>query len=644
MFETVSRILVILVGVAFFFALAGFLTIRFRERNLLLEEKEKRRIMQWEVQRKDSKKTRYLLLIVAISYLFALGFIALESWQSAQQKYNQQFESSKVPQVRQSTNQEVDISTWQTYRNDEFGFEIRTPRSLPVFVSGEYETQTVISVKNADIFGVFVNKDTTYAQGMDGLRRFWGELVDEGKTISFAGVPAFEFNTGNREGYSKIIVFSHPEKSVVFNIQIAEEFFEQDIPEQILSTFRFFEPIKANFDYPAEWGSLVFKEDMNGTSVFEARENDIIDRVLYHSDSGKVAYIEQGDRITCWESEVYKTRRLYLYSNGNPKLLYETSDPGDSCYFVSVGGTWFLDNSNYIRINFVGYEFYANGIVNVRTGEDILKGYNIILGETFWSENKEVLTIKSTVNDLGGEGQEALFVSEYGNPEKLNRVFDISEGRFEKSISGISFNGNTKVRFLFSDENGEATYYEYDIDTESLKVISSTADWQVYRNEELGFEMKYPDDWRVVNRYDGAIDISPDPEKSPLSNAGNFIEIKSFPLEGNVSSQDIMIQNTFMGESNQNPASFDVFIGRRFGSTYFSYIHNYLSEGQHGGIYYAAYGRQVLSIGFIAYIDMDIFTGEKSFTATKEEQAAVIEEGSVHTTLKHILGTFRFLE
>jgi len=31
------------------------------------------------------------------------------------------------------------------------------------------------------------------------------------------------------------------------------------------------------------------------------------------------------------------------------------------------------------------------------------------------------------------------------------------------------------------------------------KIIDETADWQTYRNEEYGFEIKYPKDWKVAN-------------------------------------------------------------------------------------------------------------------------------------------------
>ncbi len=40
---------------------------------------------------------------------------------------------------------------------------------------------------------------------------------------------------------------------------------------------------------------------------------------------------------------------------------------------------------------------------------------------------------------------------------------------------------------------GVAGYYFYKTS------VDETADWKVYRNEEYGFEMKYPKDWKIIN-------------------------------------------------------------------------------------------------------------------------------------------------
>jgi hypothetical protein len=181
------------------------------------------------------------------------------------------------------------------------------------------------------------------------------------------------------------------------------------------------------------------------------------------------------------------------------------------------------------------------------------------------------------------------------------------------------------------------------VDTSDI-TLSEVEGWQTYRNGEFGFELQYPRDWRIRIRSDGIIDISPDPEKSDLSTSVGFIDIEPFPLTESETPEDIIIESISMGESVENPDTFEVFSERKFGDTSFFYIHNYLSEGQHGGVYYIVGKKQVLAIRFIALIDMDIFSGEKSFTATREEQEEAIETGPVHSILKQILSTFRFVE
>ena len=173
-----------------------------------------------------------LVLVSIVSY--ALG---IKSSQQITQAQQQTTLSPTVPPLPSPITN--DAANWGTYTNEELGFEISTPESLSVFVSGEYDTQTIISVKNADVFGIFVNKNTTPSDLINKMKSVWGEAADNKKTVSFAGISAFEIKTGNEERFSRILVFQHPQKDLVFMIQVAEAFFEEGLPDQILSTFKF---------------------------------------------------------------------------------------------------------------------------------------------------------------------------------------------------------------------------------------------------------------------------------------------------------------------------------------------------------------------------------------------------------------------
>lgn len=48
------------------------------------------------------------------------------------------------------------------------------------------------------------------------------------------------------------------------------------------------------------------------------------------------------------------------------------------------------------------------------------------------------------------------------------------------------------------------------------KIADETADWQTYRNEKYGFEVKLPGDWKAYSEYDGSV-IASSPNKFPAN-------------------------------------------------------------------------------------------------------------------------------
>jgi hypothetical protein len=205
--------------------------------------------------------------------------------------------------------------------------------------------------------------------------------------------------------------------------------------------------------------------------VFDA-QNELIDRVLYDPVQKKVVYITQKEPWECFGQKNYKIRTAYLLEGNIGKQLYQTRDPGDSCFNgEGIGDVWFMENPNYVAVRIGGYEWGDLMILNIKTGKNILKGYDIEVHGTVWSQDKQVLIVQSFLNEFSGGGGEALFVSDYGNPENLNEVIRIPNEKFlEQEIENITFAGNDKVTFTLLHEGGE-TKYEYLVIREQLNEI-----------------------------------------------------------------------------------------------------------------------------------------------------------------------------
>jgi hypothetical protein len=151
-----------------------------------------------------------------------------------------------------------------------------------------------------------------------------------------------------------------------------------------------------------------------------------------------------------------------------------------------------ITNSRYMidEREIEGYEFGGYDVmVNLETGKDMFESYNFKEIYAYWSPDKKTLAIKSVASPVDGSGIDALYISDYGNPDKLNLVKNI-ECRMsgESQAMNINFIGNDKLTFFidyyyqepkyFGDEDmysevaGYIENYEYNIKTKELKELN----------------------------------------------------------------------------------------------------------------------------------------------------------------------------
>jgi hypothetical protein len=258
------------------------------------------------------------------------------------------------------------------------------------------------------------------------------------------------------------------------------------------------------FKYPEDWGNITLvetpsedREDLGEEykkAIFEAQikagvytffsENKNIKKIYYQPSSKSLAFIEYGKKeYNSVNNEMLRQETLKIIGpQGEIFPIYSVPEEAVPWY-GKLGAIRFSPDGNYICFIEDGWEYEKPMIFNIRTKENILKNVDISLGrveayqDIYWSSDSKVLAIRSHKSDFSGEGTDGLFVSDYGNPAKLNLIFVFTEEEHSggSDIYNIQFMDNDKLSFSvkFKVKNKETSEkkYEYIFKTKELKEV-----------------------------------------------------------------------------------------------------------------------------------------------------------------------------
>jgi len=249
------------------------------------------------------------------------------------------------------------------------------------------------------------------------------------------------------------------------------------------------------FEYPREWGTILFEySESVGVFVFTSPEEKI-KMICYHQPSDTIAFIEYGRKfyLSSVGEERYQQILKVIDQDKTRKLIYtgDAPEPGEDWgvqWRGNISEIDFSPDGKYIILRDSGYDDSNLKIVEIQSHQMILDDYNVwchglVRDNIHWSSDSKILAIESEIDWMGGRGSpEALFVSDYGHPEILNKIFDVG---WQKAFDGyevddIYFVNNISLSFsvVQRDESSGTekiilveARYEYNTQTKELKEL-----------------------------------------------------------------------------------------------------------------------------------------------------------------------------
>jgi hypothetical protein len=445
----------------------------------------------------------YILIILILALIVGGGILSYLRY------FNEKILSSvKFPEIKKPEKIIEETTNWKTYRNEEYGFEMKYPPNFEPREEGKIDFVQKEEISPATLCSVLIF--TLNVSSLENYLEFYADKL--GKKIISKEIKTFG---EAKDGIFYIIELSpeYKETGFIFNQRpFTFHFWRDDThvwtrkPESVnlflkmLSTLKFFTPsLKVSikeinneriyrneiygfeFKYPLNWESLALDSiihDNNGSKIYRfAASGKLISRVYYHQPSNMIAFIKKGEKGNLIGGGSVRQDILQIYKDGKIKTLYSVPLK-DLEWYTRISDVNFSPNGKYIYLTLLAYEWYFNKILEIESNTDIIKSYDVLFDpykDVYWSPNNEVIAIRSHQNDFTGRGTDGLFVSDYGNLTKLNLIFAFTdEQHFGGSdIYNIHFVDNDRlsfsVKFKSGDKETSEKNYEYIIKTKELK-------------------------------------------------------------------------------------------------------------------------------------------------------------------------------
>lgn len=196
-----------------------------------------------------------------------------------------------------------------------------------------------------------------------------------------------------------------------------------------------------------------------------------------------------------------------------------------------AGGGWWWNNKrvnesvvnqqNFITVDFCGTEYKAQALILERT--DVVK-----IISSLANAGKGIIcsNIKSNIKNTDTIGAVAKKEADNVYLIALYRLYDMGQAKDPFNQSVLIFKFDFKSNRAYLQQQFDGSFEEIGVIDAGVETLNGsttlTANWKTYRNEQYGFEFKYPPDWEDPVQKNRAISIG---ETTPENIEGEKLRI-----------------------------------------------------------------------------------------------------------------------